>query len=762
MVGDPASERNGTRTNLFSDEETDQERQDSERRCEELAAELFYLEKRLMEPSRRLLEHTAGILQLSYKEAEKNALQANSQPINGIPASPESLYGQNMDRGDLDVVHGDRSFAPPIALPVNQGPDVPMKSPVREQLREEADRSREENAQLVKLLEDMEQKFEGLNRSLRETIVRFNPSVNDAYDKPPQRSANRESHAGELLQAQLDYLETGLVAVQVEQQSIEPRKVPERSNAAQNNTETAERIETLNTQLREVLMAANPDCFPTPVPVEPLVDKQLAYLGDSLGVIDSELRLAASGQSNDHTEIVLLGLWDRIQTGYANIKQQNIERRRARAERGMEPDEDVSEDEEFDATEQYSIDSFSERIEWLYHQATLLKDQKSVLKRQIKQQRELNNKSDAEKDEEIARRQEELEQSRLIADRAEKDATDAQRMLSDALQDLEDARASVGSASTSRAEMEERSAKIVVLENQLIELKESLAAAESEYKSSEDRLAQITSTVSAMRSQIEDAERENTALEEDVENMQEALQKHEAQVSSKNETIKQQESELEQLSVSLAELKTEVTIARAELDGAYGTRAERAADVAAVQNSAEAQKLQNQMNKLKKELEGTVKELEDVTKETISSEREKTDLEIKLDEALTTKTHLHNEALAQREASDAELEKARAAVHQLQEQLDGERLKALPSPGGHGKASAGTTVLSEQFRATMRGERKKFQEDLRVRNLTPPLSSSPSFQQVIYCVPFRFSSSRNGTDLLDRTSAPGAGRSRRN
>ena len=47
--------------------EADLERQQSERRCEELAAELWSLEKRLMVPQNRLLKHTAGILQMTHK-----------------------------------------------------------------------------------------------------------------------------------------------------------------------------------------------------------------------------------------------------------------------------------------------------------------------------------------------------------------------------------------------------------------------------------------------------------------------------------------------------------------------------------------------------------------------------------------------------------------------------------------------------------------------------------------------------------------------
>jgi len=46
---------------------------------------------------------------------------------------------------------------------------------------------------------------------------------------------------------------------------------------------------------------------------------------------------------------------------------------------------------------------------------------------------------------------------------------------------------------------------------------------------------------------------------------------------------------------------------------------------------------------------------------------------------------------------------------------DAEKLKAVPGQGAVGKPSAGASMLSEQFRATMKEERRKFQEELRVR-----------------------------------------------
>lgn len=605
--------------------EAEIERETCERKCEDLAAELFHLEKRLMEPKRRLLEHTAGILQLTHKASTKKAMAPNGQPLNGVPGSPESMYTYTQSRNSLDgpddfytddtSFHGFDSFD--TRGPRKNAIEIPQKSPIREQqsqLKEEMDRLRDENRQLMDSVADMEHRLEGLNGSLRETIVRFNPIENGEFEGPPSASRTQEMNPGEVLRSQIEYLESGLLAVQAEQES---------------------------------------------------------HVG------------GASTQGGD-AEKELLMLWDLIQSGYTGIKQQKDDRRKARAERGLEDDE--SDDDGIDLSEEYTLFNFSSRVRWLYRQATMLKDQKSVLKRQIKQQRELNNKSDAEKDAEIAQKQEDL-------DRAESEALHAQKMLSDALEDLEKARESASSGESMQAELEERTARTKVLEAKLQDLQEELREAEAGSQGTQERLAQVDASITALNSQLDEASQSRDAAEQKAQEL--------------HTTLQAKEKELENLNMSYAELKTEVTIARAELDGAYGSRAERAADAAAVQKSGE-------VDKLKSELAETAKELEEVAKETIASEREKVDLENKLDDALAARSELEAEQGTVRQRLEDEVQRSRDHISKLQDELDGERLRAGRGSGDSSRPGAGASMLSEQFRATMREERKKYQEDIKV------------------------------------------------
>ncbi|KAI5466940.1 Up-regulated during septation-domain-containing protein [Mariannaea sp. PMI_226] len=780
--------------------EAEAERQASERKCEELASELFNLEKRLMEPQRRLLEHTAGILQLTHKASKKKDATPTGQPLNGMPGSPESLY--TYSRNSLDqAAEGNYFDETPYELDRFEGLhanrqlranaiEIPLKSPIREQtnqLREEMERLKEENAQLrgqqknqtdtlAQSISEMEMRLENLNGSLRDAIIRFNPSKNDDYDDPPYGSS-QNVEPGEMLKTQMDYLETGLFAIQAEQEDM---LGDERMN---------QRIESLNKQFREVLLTVNPDYPEPPQAFNTNVDGHFAYLEDSMRAVDAELDRALSAasvgtsrkQDSDQVEVVLMGLWDIVQSGFATIKQRKEERRRARMDKGLEDDE--GSDDEFDTDEPYTLNGFSARVQWLYQQATTLKDQKSVLQRQIKQQRELNNKSDAEKDEELARKQEEIEESRILVARAEKDAMAAQTMLSEALEDLEKARAAATASTSSHAEIEardmqlqqqdiqvekyrtqlqerdaqiekhmaeleghiakiqechtqiqerdgqlqehaahversdlqiqERNARIAALESDLQELQAHIHSAESNSHSSQTKLSEVETTISSLRAQVDEVTQSKTSIEQSEQELQKRSADQQKQLTDAQKMLKVREDELELLNMSLAEVKTELTIAQAELDAAYGSRAERAADVAAIKTSAEVTKLQNQITRLKKELSGTVQELEDVTRESLSAEREKIELESKMDDIQTTRAALENETNELRERLEEEMTKSRERITKLQEELDGERLKAVPSQGGPGRLGAGASMLSEQFRSTMREERKKFQEEIR-------------------------------------------------
>lgn len=756
--------------------EAEAERQVSQRRCEELAAELFSLEKRLMVPQRRLLQHTAGILQMTHRASAKKQLDPNTNAgarPDGIPGSPESLYTYSNGRNSLEPATDDFSFDDgSLYFPLDQfdgqqptrsrnnAIQIPMKSPGREQqiqLREDTARLRQENNRLVAEIEDVrndgaeraailsatEKKLEDLNTNLRELIVRFNPTKYDRFQDPPSAYTSTKDSGfkpGDLVGAQLSYLEKGLVTA-LEEQNSKDSEAANRADAevaamAASLGQAEDRIQTLNLQAGDILQSRNPD-YPSPPQLSaPALKDQLDYLQVTIEAMQTEMTRAAelsssssaNKQRTDEVDTVLMGLWDIIQAGYVDIQQRKAERRKLRADKGLDPDdEDMSADEAVDPAEPYSLQAFSAKVQWLYTQATSLKEQTSVLKRQIKQQRELNNKSSSEKDRELTQVTEELRTTRSLLDSVEQEAKDAQEKLVNALKDLEMMRQT--SANNEAASFDEARQHLMERDNMIAELQANGEELRKE-------LSRVEDNVTLIGGQLEDALRAKNLAETKAE----TLQKEQ----------REKDEELERMNGMIVELKTEATIAKAELEGAYGSRSQRAAEAAKVTQNAEIAELTAQNEKLRRELEGTLKELEGITKETILATKEKLEIEGQLDDAMAAKTSLEVEVDKLRDKLNSELSR-------LQEQLDAEKLRVPPSPSGGGTAQsrAGAAMLSEQFRATMKEERRKFQDEMKVRLMIREIISFRT-----NCVALRRNKANAGSwrmsyGLLGEHKAPG-------
>ncbi|KAM0330480.1 hypothetical protein ACHAQA_003424 [Verticillium albo-atrum] len=802
--------------------EAEAERQASERKCEELATELWELEKRLMEPRQRLLQHTAGILQLTHKTSKKAAPRNLGVPANGMPGSPESLYAlsngrnslepgedvyfndqglyQSLDDGTLGRNIGAIPIEPPLK-PANREQNAQAQAEIErlrgeaaqrqaenerlqdgyEQARAENDRLRNDNTQFeaenerlryevtqaqagsdrvrdetnqaqgmgeqlrnennqlraqtdalaleldalrqedsqrLQSISTTEQKLETLNRSLREVIIKLNPTKNGAYEAPPTgaASAERSLQSSSALDSQFAYLEQGLRAVGEEQDFQSSESLREAETAAASASialARAEiRVDNLNSQIRDLMLSVDSNFPSPPDATSSELDDQFDYTERSLQAVETQLArmtdLTANNETRkkegDQSETVLMGLWEIIQSGFADIQQRKEQRRRTRMDQGLEPDEDdVSGDEGMDVTEPYSLPAFSTKVQWLYAQATQLKDQKSVLKRQIKQQRELNNKSDSVKDDELRSKQDEVDQIRALLESSEQEADKSQRLLSQALQDVEDANTarSVNDASSVqiRQQLEERDAKI--------------AALEAESKAVQMRMSDVSSTVQDAEAKLNQANENVALLTTKLADAEKLAEEKQQEAEAKSKEAKDQQEEVEKMNELMVGLKTELTFAQAELDGAYGSRKERAVAAAAIKSSAEVEQLKNEVERLKDELGSTLKELEGITSETIGAEREKLDVEGRLDDALAARASLEFEMASLRDQLEGEMRNARDKVSKLQEELDAERLKVVPGAGAGARPGAGASMLSEQFRATMKQERKKFQEDIR-------------------------------------------------
>lgn len=685
--------------------ETHMEREASERACEELATELFDLEKRIMEPQRRLLQHTAGILQLTHSASSKTR---SLTVQDGIPDSPESLYayanGRDSSSFSNDDIDDRSLYFPMDESDGGRSPKtditIPPRSPVRQrtnQLMSEVEMLKGESASQLEKITFTERSLEDLNNRLRELVIQVDPIKNAAYKPVPAGDAEPG-----VLENQLEYLTEALSIIQDGQQQNQLRvadSVRKSDNTAATLRQAEERMTALNRQVHGVISSSETD---HPVPPEATgsgLDEHFEWMDKAIPALQIQLERSATSsaglQQAEQVETVLAGLWDIIQSGYADINRQREARKQVRLGKGLpDDDDDVSADEAFDFDEPYSLNAFSAKVQWLFRQATGLKEQKSVLKRQIRQQREMNNRGDGDKDIELRNKIEELQRTKNLlafseenAEQAKRDREETQKKLDQALVDLETLQSThaANNVNNNEEQLRERNAKISSLE--------------ADSKALQDKLEIVEAQLGTMNEQLTDVDKAKDAAV--------------AEARKLEEEIKARDEELEQLNMTVVELKTEVTIARAELDGAYGSRSERAAEAAALTKNSQMQEMRDQITQLKAELAGTVKELEGVTKETIASEREKTDLEIKLDEVMNTRGNLETDLANLQKELSVMREKHHTELTKLKEQLDAEKFKAGTNATGTGPR-AGATALSEQFRNTMKEERKKFQVELRV------------------------------------------------
>ncbi|KAJ4306707.1 hypothetical protein N0V88_000071 [Collariella sp. IMI 366227] len=722
-------------SNRMSDsaKEAEMERVASERRCEELATELFSLEKRLMEPQRRLLQHTAGILQMTHLNGSSTRPRTNTieipmkspireqnaqlaqlrEELDGVKEENERITEENIAlktaeqqmRNRFRQLEDERERLALSEEVLKEGQRDAMGEIERlrgrereleeenghargqtEKMADEAGRFKEADERMRMIEQHMaaeteelraqsegqrrtisetEAKLEVLNSKLRDVIVGFNPVKNGGIGSP------HAAGSGETLASQLEYMDRGLSAAMEEQKLF----AAETSKVASESVETKELAASLDKaeasldqaskqalalcrQVQLVLQQANYGLLPPP---EGPLEEQLDYLENALRAVGSELSRAVEASSSvsakkqdiDQAESVLMGLWEIIQSGYAEIEQQRIARRQNRAAMNQpgsptDDDSDLSSNEfEGYTNEPYSLQAFSTKVQWLYAQATGLREQKYILQRQIKQQRELNNRSESEKDRELAAKSDELAQTQMLLDDAERAASQAQTKLHQALSDMDTlqkttAANEAASASTTKSTHDQLHSRTATLEADLQATHARLTTTEADLATAEADLATAEADLTTARAQLAhsntslaESEAELLAVQSQLENATSAADAADVEAARLQSEIASKDAELESMNSMVVELKTEVAIAKAELDGAYGSRKQRAAEAAAVLGGAgQKEELNAQIGRLRGELEGVLRELEDVTAEAIATERERLDLEGRLDRVM--------------------------------------------------------------------------------------------------------------------------------
>lgn len=614
---------------------TDNELAASNRKCEDLAQELLRLERRSQELQKRLLEHTAGVLQLTHNgRLENDASREKSGHVNGYPESSESLpmlsFGKEFD---------DRSFYQTLDSLLDSG-DTQASGKVASAFAEQTE----------SILET-ERKLWDLNRRLRDSIAQASAGRQMLPAPPAPHRESKLQHGHEVaLRGQVEYLEKGL-------DSMQRSQVDTLQGYKQSAYVAEERLEDLNTQLRGLILRSNlnPEAqYPQPPGVSGRSpEEQINFLGNGLDALERYV---------EH-------LKDHIQTTASerHVHEEKVGQYESALENLWQ--------NVFSEEDTFSLQAFSANVQSLHTRVKGLHEQKEILGRQIQQQMELSSKSDSEKDARLAEITAELEKARKDVESTVRESIEGSNILSAQL-------------AASRED------------------KDQLLA---ELQDKHDIITNLEGQLRTMTTEQEEQIAKTRALE--------------AKIQEKYAEAEKAHAELKDSEGKMVRLQTELTVARAELDGAYGTRAQRAAEIAShpamqkemedlnerngalleelaglkTQHDAGNVELNERVHVLQKELSETIGEYEVMTKSSIEFEKEREQLENTVD------TLRGRVEMLQTQISDGKVE------------LLGVNVPGKPgSRESQGSSNTSTAVLKNEFKKMMRETRAESLRVLRV------------------------------------------------
>lgn len=416
---------------------------------------------------------------------------------------------------------------------------------------------------------------------------------------------------------------------------------------------------------------------------------------------------------------------------------------------------------------QTGIDGLESRVDGLL-------EQKTILTTQIQQQRELNSKSDAERDAHIGDLTEQLAHLRRDLDVAQRDGKAAQDELAVMTEQLDQMRHNGSSQDEAKASLVQAEGEISRLQSVVSSLEhesESLrheadsgAEAREARARAEQQVAQLELTIDQMRSEnnelVQDAEaRAGQSADERIHEANARMEEAEARAQDAEARILESESlvqgaegrireaeeqralaheetarvqkEMEDMEGEVVRMTTELTMVKAELDGAYGTRAQRAAEVA---GNPEIQKEIDALNARNVELEEELTALRQQGGGSDVQQRADT-LEKELRETLDdyeamTKASIEFEK--ERERFEGIIDSMRDRTEHLETQLSEERINwmNMNSPGSVGRdggsETTSTMVLKNEFKKMMRDTRNENMKILRVSSC-PSIYSSTKY-----------------------------------
>lgn len=619
----------------------------STRKCEELAQELWTLERRKQDLQRRLLEHTAGVLQVTHTGFLKNETP---------PQSPDGFSHYTMNQktaGSSDGFYDfdDRSFYRTLDS-LLEADDSPSRG------------NMDNFAAQNRAISETERRLESLTNRLRGSIAQASVGRSPVSEDPVSRGGDQRSSETNI-QSQLDQLENAVERIQKD---------------------------------RDAAIG------------------EAQHLTSKSGFLEEK-----SGQY----ETTLMGLWELLASNQGQSRQQGSQRDSSDSDRSKDSSK---------SDEQFSLEGFHDRIRTLHNRHGNLREQKNILTRQIQQQRELNGKSDAQKDSQISELTVNLEQTQKALDAKHHEEKEARDELVLVTQHLDNAR----QEATLQEQQQEAFARNALeaerqarkeAENQLLA---NLQAKQHELDTLEAELADTKDdhgiAKAAMRAELEESERRVQQSIAQLEAAREAKAHQDAlelslqqQLEAKSQEVEKANEEMKGLEGEMVRLHTELTVARAELDGAYGTRAQRAAEMAsnpAVQK--ELDELNERNNTLLHDVTSLKSQHDTVRTDNTELKQRIYTLQQELSDTIgefETMTKASIEFERDREALEASLDRLRDRSEELEAQLGEEKLKWMGVKSPMAAGSRDSSVPGSTSANVLKNEFKKMMREMRAENM---------------------------------------------
>ncbi|OQE43359.1 hypothetical protein PENCOP_c003G07481 [Penicillium coprophilum] len=392
-------------------DKSDSELAVSQRRCEELAQELWKLEKRSQKISQRLLEHTAGVLQMTHKGLKKGpknpAPHASDSTYDGHQFDDRSLY-RAAEHLDSFGVHGKGENN--AAAAVN-----------------------------TEAMQATERRLEELSERMHDMMIQSNPG--EFIDPPPQLSgAEGPVNPTATVEAHLAYIKNGMKNI--------------------------------------VLHTGD---APTPV-----VTRDVAPEAE--------------------------GAWKHQLTKINNQVQTIVDRFGLTRSPTLPPPPDASHGEGLEEQLSYlqtGLNGLESRVDGVL-------EQKSILTTQIQQQRELNSKSDAERDAHIGDLTEQLADVRRDLEVSEREGNANRDELALVMEQLNAMRHSGSSQEEAKATLVKAEGEVARLQSVVTSLHSEADARINEVREARDAQDQAEAELKRLQHYIDDMQRDNEGRAEEI------------------------------------------------------------------------------------------------------------------------------------------------------------------------------------------------------------------------------------------------------